>query len=221
MEMRDITPQIGEVAKRYDYHEPPSFLVSLQDWIAWALRAVSDFLASFKIIIPGLADTSTVSSIMQLLLYLAGIIAAAAVMYLVWTRLGYLNKQTQLARGGSSITQSLLDSNGWRAESESFAQRSQWKDACRAIYFSTLRLLSERNIADFSPSRTNYEYWYVLADYPTLQIAFRELASRVESIWFGGRIPEQSDYEYCVSKVNMLAQEAEHLAENRQSKVLR
>jgi hypothetical protein len=209
METKNITAQIAEVAKNYDYKEPPSFLVMFQDWIAYVLRTISDFLGSFKIIIPGLSDVSTVSSIMQFLLYLAGIAAAGAVMYLVWNRLGYLNTQTQLARGGKAITQSLLDSAGWRNEAGELATKAEWRDACRAIYLSLLRLLSEKHIAEFAPTRTNYEYFYMLASHPRLQHGFREVASRVESIWFGGADASESDYQYCLAKVDELSGEVE------------
>ena len=211
MEVKDVTAQIAEVAKQYQYKEAPSFLVMFQDWITWVLRTISDFLSSFRILIPGLSDTRTVSSIMQFLLYLAGIVAAGAVMYLVWHRLGDLKIQSQLARGGKAVTQTLLDSSGWRTEAADLAAKGQWKDACRAIYLSLLRLLAEKQIAEFSVTRTNYEYFYVLAPYPALQQGFREIASLVESIWFGGANASQADYDYCVHQAAELSSEVERV----------
>lgn len=212
METKNVSAQIADIAQNYQYKEPPTFLVTVQDWITWLLRTIADFLGSFKIIIPGLSDTSTVTSVMQFLLYLAGIAAAGTVMYLVWNRLGYLNNQTQLARGGKAITQTLLDSSGWRTEAAELAAQGQWKDACRATYLSLLRLLSEKHIAEFSPTRTNYEYLYLLASYSTLQQGFREVASLVEAIWFGGVDASRSDYQFCLAKVDELSNEVETLA---------
>jgi hypothetical protein len=207
MEIKNVTPQISQIATQYQYHDPPGFLVSLQDFILHVMRVISDFLGSFKIVIPGLSDTSTVSSIMQFLLYSAGVAGAAAVMWVLWTRLGYLNDQSRLARGGKAIVQTLLDSSGWKSEADKFAAAGEWKDACRAVYLSLLRLFAESKITEFSPTRTNYEYYYVLAGHPNIQSGFRQLAEKVESIWFGGAQAEQADYDFCRQKVEELSTE--------------
>src|SRR5439155_15756948 len=108
MKIGDITPQIAEVARKYEYHEPPDFLarllVWLQDFISHVLRAFSDFLNSFRIVVPGLSDSRTVSSIMQILLYLAGIAAAAGIMYVLWNRLGYLKRLSAVATRGKEAS---------------------------------------------------------------------------------------------------------------------
>src|SRR5207302_11114168 len=100
-------------------------------------------------------------------------------------------------------------------EAGQLAEKQEWKNACRALYLSVLRLFAERDICEFMPARTNYEYYYVLARYPGLQGGFEDLATRVERIWFGGAEALSSDYDTCLSAHADLSREAEGIAARR------
>lgn len=212
----DVTSEIAETAKSYQYQDPPDVLVFLQDLIASTLRWLRDFLQSFHINIPFLADSRAISGIMQLLIYIAGATAILILVSIVWSRLSYLSGQSKLAIKGQTSSQALLDSSGWQQEAAQMAERQEWRAACRALYLASLRALHEKDIASFAPARTNYEYWYFLAPYPQLQLAFRRLAERVERIWFGKREGTQSDYTECREDLDQVLNLAESYLPEKQ-----
>lgn len=195
--MKDIELEIAAVAARYHYPKPPDFLIRLQEWIQIALRWLSDLFSSFRIILPGLTDTSSVSNVMQILLFLSGVLCAAAIIYFCWTAMTQLSVQRTLARKEQQTALRLLDAAGWRQEAEALAAGRKWKEACRALYLSSLRVFHERKILEFMPTRTNYEYWYALGHHQLLAQEFRHLADRVELVWFGNRLADSSDYDRC------------------------
>ena len=213
MDFKDITPEIAEVAKSYRYHQSPDLLVKLQERIASALRWLNDWLSSFRITIPGPADTKIVGNLMQLILLAAGLIGAAVLLWLVWVRLSQIRKAKAAAKRAAASAELVLDAGGWRQEAQNLASREDWRGACRALYLSLLRLLDELRVASFAPTKTNYEYWYALSAYPAIQKGFRELASRVELVWFGSRLATKPDYDLCLAKLGEMEDELKRLAE--------
>jgi hypothetical protein len=200
MNFRDIAPEIAAIAKQYSYKKPPDLLVQLQEWIDKAYRWIADLLASLKIHMPALADTNVVGNVMQFLIILVGGVCLFAIVFLAMKRMGQLNAQSQLARRGQSEAHRLLDAAAWRKEAQELAGQGHWKEACRAVYMSSLRYMHEASVIEFAPTRTNYEYWYALS--PRSEIlarSFRNLANRTELVWFGKQSASQEDYERCLS----------------------
>jgi len=212
-ELKDVSQQIAEVAERYHYHDPPSFLVSLQELITRAIRWLKDFLESLHIFTPGFSDTRMVGNVMQILLYMVGIVCAVLLIFAVWSRLHRLTAQSQLAKGGALTSEGMLDSAGWLEEAGKLKAQGKYKESCRALYFSLLRLLDEKGIFAFAPTRTNYEYWYALVRHKEIQRYFRELADRVELVWFGNKNADAADYDYCLELLKTATRETEAAAQ--------
>jgi len=198
MDFRDISPQIAEVAKGYDYQKPPDMLVLLQELVDRVLRFINDLLASLHIFVPGLADTSMVGNVMQLLLYVVGAICVGGLIFAVWSRMRHLRLQSQLARKGQTASEALLDARGWRIEAGKLSQSGLHKEACRALYLSLLRLLDESGALEYTPTRTNYEYWYALKNFQPLANCFKKIAVEVEAVWFGNGEANADIYTKCL-----------------------
>jgi len=215
MEFKNIAGQIGEVAKNYDYHEPPGVLVKLQELMTAIARAIRDFLDLLQLPQTGSSDTKLVGNLLQILLALAAVVAIAIVIFLVVRRVKHLQAQKQMTLGEMIDGERALDSKGWRNLAEQLTQNGSLREACRAIYMSCLHRLDESSIAVFAPTKTNYEYFYALKQYPAIAQNFRTLVDLVELIWFGGKAATASDYRECVSLLNRIEDDATAVAQNK------
>lgn len=196
MDFRDINPLIKEVALGYQYSKPPQALLFFQDLLAKIERFIYDLLSNLQISLPSSSAKSYfVANVMQFLLLLSGFLAIIALLIFAFKRMGQIKRQSLLARRGESILAVELDALGWRNQAEEFAKAGDYKLACRALYLSLLKQLSEKEVLEFVPTRTNYEYWYALSRHKELARSFRELANLVESSWFGKRAAGQDDYQ--------------------------
>ncbi len=195
MNPRDIAPEIAAVADNYQYKKPPDLLLQVQEWIDKAWRFLADLLSSLKMHMPGMADTNVVGNIMQILVLLVGGLCLFVIVYFAMRRMGQLSAQAKLAKKGQSAAYRLLDAAGWKAEAETLAKNEDWREACRALYMSSLRALHESAVIEFAPTRTNYEYWYALEPRSQhLARTFRALANQVELVWFGNKQAGADDY---------------------------
>ncbi len=215
MNFRDIAPEIAAIAGRYSYKKPPDILVQLQEWIDKAWRFIADLLASLRIHMPGISDTNVVGNVMQVLVLLVGSVCLFAIIFFAMKRMSQLNAQSQLAKKGQSAAHRLLDAAGWKKEAEELAEKKDWREACRALYMSSLRMLHESSVIEFAPTRTNYEYWYALEPRSsTLARSFKSLASQVELIWFGNKSATNADYDVCSEHVAKVAEECQFIKES-------
>ena len=217
MEFKDVSSEIAEVASRYHYHKPPEFLVYLQELLSRILRFIKDLLEQLHLFNSDFSDTRMVGNLMQVLLYAAGTLCALIIIYLVFMRMTKLTQMSRLARAGATNSEMLLTSQGWLAEAKSLAEKEHYKSACRAAYLSFLRLLDEEEIAPFSPTRTNYEYWYQLSKSREIQVAFRNLADIVELVWFGNKQAVRADFEHCLELIESARPAIARLGESKQS----
>ncbi len=212
MNFSEIYRQIAQVALGYNYKKPPDLLVKIQEWIGRILRLIDDWLNSLQIKVPGLTDSRMAANILQVILWIVGIACLILLLLAVWSRLKQLKMQTQLARQGQTISGQLLDAAAWRTESQRLADAGNFKEACRASYFSALRLLDEKKIVEFSVTRTNYEYWYALAKSQPLAKTFRALAQLVEYVWFGNGQAEKAHYQESIALLCQIETETESMA---------
>jgi hypothetical protein len=213
MEFQDVTPQLEKLASEFQYKDPPDFLIRLQELVSYILRAIADFLKQFKISLPGMADTSAVGNVMQVLIVIIGVICLILVLILMSSRMKHLRAQANLAKRGASSLEEILDSAGWKLKGEELARERLFKDACRAVYLSVIYALDEKKILAFTPTRSNYEYFYALHGKQGLQTGFRKLADLVEEMWFGNLHAAQEDYDNCVQISNSLEQDLAYFAE--------
>lgn len=197
MNFPDIYTQIQEVAAGYSYNKPPDILYLIQSMIERFLRAVSDLLGIFHIHLPGLTDSRVASNVMQILLVLLGVISLAILTFYFAKKISSRSDakgKTKIIGPGGAI---LLTAKDWQEEADRLAASGHWREACRALYFSFLRILDEREILQFSTTRTNYEYFYALARKKQLSTIFKKIAELVESAWFGNYKPTKTDYDEC------------------------
>jgi hypothetical protein len=205
MDYRDISPTIAEVARNYHYQKPPDLFIYVQDLVEKLLRLLGDLLSSLRIFMPGMADTHMVGNVMQIVLFVAGLLAVLAIVYFAYRRLTQIRDQSLLAKRGQLGAETMLDASGWRSQAEQLSSQQQWRQACRALYFSLLRSMAEKEVLEFVPTRTNYEYWYALTLHKPLALVFRQIADIVEVSWFGHHEATKSDYDQCLN----LLQQAE------------
>jgi hypothetical protein len=219
MNFSEIYPQIAQVAISYDYKKPPDLLVKIQQWIEKVLRLINDWLNSLQIKVPGLTDSRMASTVLQVVLWLIGALCLTLLLAALWNRLKQLKLQTQMARKGQTVSGQLLDASAWRCEGERLAADGNFKEACRASYFSALRLLDEKKILEFSATRTNYEYWYALAKSQQLAQRFRALSHLVELVWFGKSQANKTDYEESMNLLKQIEIESEAIATTEQATI--
>lgn len=213
MEFQDVSPQLEKLSSEFQYKDPPDFLIRLQELVSYVMRAVADFLKQFKISLPGMADTSAVGNVMQVLIVIIGIICLAAVLYLMSSRMKQLRAQADLAKRGALSLEEILDSKGWMQKSEELARERLFKDACRAVYLSVIYALDEKKILAYAPTRSNYEYFYALHGKTGLQTGFRKLADIVEELWFGNLHAGAEEYDTCVALSSSLSKDIDYYAE--------
>ncbi len=215
MNPRDIAPEIAAVAGKYNYKKPPDLLVQMQEWLDKAWRFVTDLLSSLRIHMPGMADTNVVGNIMQVLVLLVGAICLFVIVFFALKRMGQLNAQAQLAKKGQSAAYRLLDAQGWKKEALDLAEKKDWREACRALYMSSLRTMHENSVVEFAPTRTNYEYWYALEPRSEmLARAFKSLANQVELVWFGNKQAGPDDYKEIGEHLQKVEEECQFIKES-------
>jgi hypothetical protein len=215
MNPRDIAPEIAAVAGKYNYKKPPDILLQMQEWLDKAWRFLTDLLSSLKIHMPGMSDTNAVGNIMQILVLLVGAACLFTIVYFAMKRLSQLKAQSQLAKKGQSAAYRMLDAAGWKKEAGELAEKQDWREACRAIYMASLRAMHENSVIEFTPTRTNYEYWYALEPKSDLLArAFRRLANQVELVWFGNKLASDEDYASCSEQLSKVEEECQLIREN-------
>ena len=207
MDLSEITNQIASVAANYKYKQPPDILMQIQEMVQRVLRFIHDLLAALHVDLPAVTDTRMASNIMQIMLWIAGSICLILFIWAMWTRLDHLKHQAQLARKGQTTFNEILDSNGWKEQAQSLATQGKWREACRALYFASLRNMDESKILEYSPSRSNYEYFYSLTRQPIIAKDFRRLAGLVEAVWFGKRTATQADFDELNSLLSSIEKE--------------
>ncbi|MBP9094622.1 DUF4129 domain-containing protein [bacterium] len=207
MDSRNIAKEIAEVAKDYDYQQPPGLLIKIQEIITSIIRAIHDLLSLIELPQTGSSDTKLVGDLLQTLVLIVAVIAAAVVTIVIVRRLKQIETE-RLAGGQLIVRESELDSKGWRSLATQLLEENSTKEACRAIYMSCLRLLDEDKIAVFAPTKTNYEYFYALKQKPSIAQYFRPLVDTVELIWFGNKEAEKSDYTDCLNLLDEIEKAA-------------
>lgn len=200
MQFKDVNEELAKLAGQYDYKKPPDFLVKIQEWISDLLRMILDFLKGFNVVLPQ-AETGIVGDLVQAALLLSGLTCLVLLIVFMFRRFARLRVQSIQDKGGATIVEENLDSKGWKSQADQYAGESKWKEACRCLYLSLLHGLDEKGILSYNPTRSNYEYWYALANRSPLQSGFRRLADIVELVWFGNQTACKDDFIECTRLV--------------------
>lgn len=197
MSNKDVRPYLEELSSKYDFQETPEFIVKIQEFLSEVSRFINDLLKHLRIPIPGDTNSSGFADFLQFGLIITGAICLVVVAVLSVRRLNKMKMKAKLEFKGAEAIEEELDSKGWRKRAEKLADDKHWSKACRALYLSLLYMLDEKEILTFTPTRSNYEYWYALSSYKQLQAPFRELVNLVDLIWFGEYKASKSDYDTC------------------------
>ena len=218
MDTKNIAKEIAVVAKDYDYQQPPGLLIKIQEIISIIIRAIHDFLNMLQLPQAGSSDTKLVGNLLQTLLVVVALVAVVVVTIAIVRRVNLLQAQRKRTQGELIVKESELDSTGWRTFATQLLQEKATKEACRALYMSCLHLLDENKIAVFSPTKTNYEYFYTLKQKPTIAKHFRPLVDTVELIWFGNKEAEESDYIGCLNSLSEIENATAKIKANSQQR---
>lgn len=195
MGFRDVSKEIAEVASGYHFTKTPGFVEDFLAWLARVTRAVIWWLTELFQHSGGAMDSRGLSFLLQMAVYVVAAIAVIALVVVMMRRASTARSGESSASKGATAIDELLDAQGWQRKAETLAVSHDYKGACRALYLSLLQRFHENEIAQFAPTKTNYEYSYSLAKYPKIQDEFKQLAERVELIWFGNKDATIDDYD--------------------------
>jgi hypothetical protein len=213
MEFRDISAEIASVSANYASHKLPVWWLRLQEILRQLCQWLQDFLNKiFHHHGPGPADSSSLSTLLQYGLYLAGALSFLTICFLLFRRAARQARRLAAQKRGAASVEAILDAGGYAEEAERLAVQGDFKGACRAIYLSLLQNLHEKKVAIFAPAKTNYEYRYLLVSYPQLSSLFASLAEIVEQVWFGNKQAFADDYAQCKKILAEAAVQAESIA---------
>jgi hypothetical protein len=222
-DFRDVSPQISEVAQNYHFRKTPQQILDLMSAVKSALRAIFEWLDKtlHLHLSSGASDSKSLSTLMQFFIYLAGSICVIALLIFVARHMLITSRRNNVLRKGASSVEELLNAEGWKSQAQRLAQARDYKQACRAVYLSLLQYLHEKEIAEFAPAKTNYEYAYLLSRYSQIQKQFRKLADLVELIWFGNREATKEDYDQALTWLRALEDEIRLAANARREELAR
>lgn len=207
MNKRDVAPVLEELSRQYNFQETPEFIVTLQNLLSELARIINDLLRRLRVPLPGDTNTSALADLLQLGLIITGVLCLILIAFFAYKRVNRLKLQSRTDFKGAEATEEELDSAGWRKRAEELKERQNWSKACRAIYLSVLYLLDERNVLNYAPTRSNYEYWYALSQHKALRKPFRELADLIDLIWFGEYRAGNEDFETCLRLAERITQD--------------
>jgi hypothetical protein len=210
--LRDVTNEIAEVAKHYHFSKTPSIVEDLIKQFWQIVRALLEWWNSLTGPHASALDSRNVSTLLQVVIYVATGCAMVALVVLLYRRARTAGGDKKRTTKGASAVEEILDARGWRTQAEKLAGTGDYKGACRAVYLCLLQSLHENEIARFAPAKTNYEYSYTLAKYPDIQTPFRDLAERVELIWFGNKQASREDYDVSIRQLDGLSGDIKRVA---------
>lgn len=219
MKYQEVSKPLSQMSSDYQFKDPPEFLITAQDYLARIIRNIIDFLRQFKIDFGNIADTKSVGDIMQVLIIAVMVVVILLVLFTLYKRMNDLQRQAQLARVGLASGLEVLDSKAWRMRAQEHADISDWREACRAVYMSSLYLMDENGVLKFGPTRTNYEYYYALSSFKKLRQPFRDLVNITEGIWFGNDTATKDEYDKCLVHLNKMETEIAQKAKEKVSDV--
>ncbi|MBY0359031.1 MAG: DUF4129 domain-containing protein [Candidatus Obscuribacterales bacterium] len=201
MEYKNITPEIEAVSHAYQGAYTPEFLVQIQNFLYELWRLFIVWLNSLQGPEAGPVDSTPLSNFLQILLYLAGAVGLVALIFIATKRWQNIRKIQKNAVHGASAIEKISDFQSLKIEAQIYAKKGDFKLACRALYLSLLQLLHESKIVQFAPTKTNYEYTYMLAAKPLMKERFKQIANLIELVWFGDREAGKDDYDLCLQLV--------------------
>ncbi len=217
MEPHDISPEITSIGRSYRFAQEPTIVRDFKLWLVQVAQVAQDWIDMLFHRDGSSVDSHSVSWFLQVVVWIAAAVGLAVLAVSLVKRARNSRDSNAKRIQGAAEVDELLDSDGLKLQAEKFAQSGDYRSACRALYLSALRRLHEREVAAFAPAKTNYEYSYSLLRYPEIQKSFRQVADRVELIWFGNQPATSVEYEAAVQEVDSLARQIAVVQTKRQA----
>jgi hypothetical protein len=217
MEPKDLSQYIAEIAKSYIYPETPKEISAFEQITMQMLRYLIDFLSSLNIKLPYPTHENLMTMYMMLAIF---IVAFMAISVLVIVLIKSVKQNAQRVAAHKPVDanlEPLLDSSSWLSIANELASENNYRSACRAVFLATLLTLDEMSISEFVPALSNYEYLYRLTQHKNIQGKVRELANKVDLIWFGNHEANASDFQSCRSLYQAIKKDAEDALNRRLS----
>lgn len=202
VEFKDISQPLADIGSHYHFHKSPPMLEKLLNFVASLVRAFHEFWRNLFGHHGQSLDSRSISHFFQFVIIAVGITAVLFIIVMMVRRLSTQRKTTAKTIRGASAVEEILDSSGWKQHASKLAKQGDHRGACRAIYLSLLQKLDENGIAQFAPTKTNYEYAYLLSKHPDIQQRFKRLSGLVEVIWFGNKTADEADYNEAVQELD-------------------
>lgn len=157
------------------YKQPPTVAISIWDrFLEW----LSEF---FRDLIRGTTETSIGNSIIY-------IIAGAIFIYIILALLKVDAFRMLKGRGASRLSHTVLEENIHEMEFDKLIaeakQRGDLRIATRLVFLYALKLLSDKNLINWVPGKTNLEYQHELSE-ATLRPGFDNLSTYFDYAWYG------------------------------------
>jgi hypothetical protein len=213
VEFKDISKPLAEVAQQYHFHKPPAFIEQLREAAIKFFRWLNEMWREMFRQSGGNLDSRSISTFLQGLIVFCAVLAIVGAVFVLMRRIKKQQQEAQQTIRGAEAVEEILDATGWRDKAGKLAGQSDYRGACRALYLSLLKNLDENGVAEFAPTKTNYEYSYALAKQPELQQGFKRLAYLVELVWFGNKQADENDYAESVSCLDDLQRQVQEVAD--------
>jgi hypothetical protein len=212
VEFKDISKPLAEVAQQYHFHKPPPFIEQLREAAIKFFRWLNEMWREMFRQSAGNLDSRSISTFFQWLIVFCAVVAIVGAVFVLMRRIKKQQQEAQQTIRGAQAVEEILDAGGWRDKAVKLAAQADYRGACRALYLSVLKNFDENGVAEFAPTKTNYEYSYALAKQPALQQGFKRLAYLVELVWFGNKQADENDYAESMSCLDDLQQQVQAAA---------
>lgn len=216
MEPKDLSAYIAAISKNYLYPETPKEVSTFEDLTLRFLRNLVDFLNSLNIRIPYPSHENVMTVYMMLAVFVVAFIAITVMVVILVKSVNQNTHRLQSRVPVDANLEPLLDSASWMSIADELASESNFRSACRAVFLSSLLALDELSIAEFVPALSNYEYLYKLSRHKVLQSKVRELANKVDLVWFGNHDAISDDYLSSMNLHSEIKTLAEDVLQRRQ-----
>jgi hypothetical protein len=212
----DISEALQKVRNSNEYiynkdQESSNFLTQLWDQFSNFLYDLRESLSNWlKDLFPEMKVT-TPDFMATLLNYITWIIVAILVILLliILFRLlkQYRKKETEEIKTMINIAQGVVDYKSWIEMAKNFAQNAQYRNACRAIYMSTILYLDEREIIKYDKAKTNLEYLQTVKRDVTIYEPLKKTINIFEYLWYGKHNGTAQDYNTCLEQFKKVVNE--------------
>ena len=123
---------------------------------------------------------------------LVGLVAVYVIYMIIKNREGlfFARRSKVLGDIGATVSEDIALVN-WGELMQKALADNDLKNATRYGYMLVLQMLMNRQLIDFRPDKTNYEYYCELND-PEIKRPFRKLSLQYEYVWYGDFVADQN-----------------------------